>query len=430
MKRRHHCGLTQWDDDWQLPEQARYHATTGFTPVERWLFQDMTMSQKPTYTKINCTAAYQLLWSLTVFFRHPTTPQTYFDALKKITEKDGIRILKEDRVTPQMTRFFISSKPFINPQQIIRSVKGRLQHLIREIHPKALKRNYSIISIGRVKGKIIENYVANQHAHHVMAEDSTQKKFAEFLITNKNVDLMQRQQSSHGQYIYNLHLVLVHESRWMNTNRRDLKIIHTLVPKICERRGFRLSQLSILADHLHCTLGCPMDISPGEVALSFLNNSAYALKLGPIYKYSFYVGTFGPYDHGILSRKCRDCGWVIDNQRYILSTIKETMACSPFGEQPWSPRDKPGWWPVSGCVQVVVSHGPTGTGPVVANCSEYSLTSPNHGRRHLTRSQKDKGAEHVTVEWYALWQHPRTSPPCDIGGQIFGWLNSENMVWS
>ena len=42
----------------------------------------------------------------------------------------------------------MSTTPGVAPSQLIRSIKGRLQHQVRRERPKAFRRNYSLHSIG------------------------------------------------------------------------------------------------------------------------------------------------------------------------------------------------------------------------------------------------------------------------------------------
>jgi hypothetical protein len=41
---------------------------------------------------------------------------------------------------------------------------------------------------------------------------------------------------------------------------------------------------------------------PGEVALSYMNNLAYAQGMSEVFRYSYFVGTFGEYDLGVIPR--------------------------------------------------------------------------------------------------------------------------------
>ena len=52
----------------------------------------------------------------------------------------------------------------------------------------------------------------------------------------------------------------------------------------------------MLADHIHLTLGMPYEIAPGDAALSYMNNIAFAHGMIRLFSSSYYVGTFGEYD--------------------------------------------------------------------------------------------------------------------------------------
>jgi hypothetical protein len=61
-----------------------------------------------------------------------------------------------------------------------------------------------------------------------------------------------------------------------------------------------LKGAGIVANHLHLALGCGISQAPSEVAVCFLNNLAWVHGMQPIYKFSFYTGTFGNYDLGAI----------------------------------------------------------------------------------------------------------------------------------
>jgi len=54
---------------------------------------------------------------------------------------------------------------------------------------------------------------------------------------------------------------------------------------------------------VHLTLGAPYERSPEEIALSYLNNLAYAHGMQPVYQFGYYVGTFGEYDMDAVRRR-------------------------------------------------------------------------------------------------------------------------------
>lgn len=75
------------------------------------------------------------------------------------------------------------------------------------------------------------------------------------------------------------------------------------VLKAAGQKGHRISRLAILADHLHLAFGAPYQHTPEEIALSYLNNLAYAHSEQPVYQFGYYVGTFGEYDMDAVRRR-------------------------------------------------------------------------------------------------------------------------------
>jgi hypothetical protein len=77
-------------------------------------------------------------WGLTLFWRQAAVPDRHwFATLQSATEPGGVRVLKH-RITPDgHSQFFPSTEPHVAPKDLIRSVKGRLQHAIRPQAPKA-----------------------------------------------------------------------------------------------------------------------------------------------------------------------------------------------------------------------------------------------------------------------------------------------------
>jgi REP element-mobilizing transposase RayT len=257
----------------------------------------------PLYTAENCRAAYQLNWSVSIFWRTPPREMEWFDSLKASTQPDGVRILEHRFKSVDVSQFLVSTRPDSAPPQIIRSLKGRLQYLLREQLPKAFHRNYSIHSVGSANLAAVEEYVGSQLEHHRMADQRAQLLLAKHQIHCPQVDLSLSMRGSHGEYHYNLHVVLVHEERWTEVRDDVLTAIREMLLKASRAKGHRLSRVGILADHVHLLLGCNLAESPQEVALGYLNNLAYAQKMRPVYQYGFYVGTVGEYDLGAIREK-------------------------------------------------------------------------------------------------------------------------------
>jgi REP element-mobilizing transposase RayT len=114
------------------------------------------------------------------------------------------------------------------------------------------------------------------------------------------VDLPLAMRGSHGEYLFNLHVVLVHEERWSEVRDDVLSAIREMVLKASRAKGHRLCRAGILADHVHLLLGCNLTESPQEVALGYLNNLAYAQHNAAGLPVRIYVGTVGEYDLGAI----------------------------------------------------------------------------------------------------------------------------------
>jgi REP element-mobilizing transposase RayT len=196
----------------------------------------------------------------------------------------------------------LSTKPQVAPPQIVKSVKGRLQHLLQATYPNAFQRNFSLASVGDARREVVEAYVESQVGHHCMADDRVQKRLESFQLAYPEIDLAEPRFSSHGRYIYNLHVVFVHDGRWAEVCEDRLARTRDMVLKVAQKRRHRLSRASLLADHIHLAIGCDLSEPPEEVALAYLNNLAYAHGMTALFRFGYYVGTFGEYDMGAIWR--------------------------------------------------------------------------------------------------------------------------------
>jgi hypothetical protein len=78
-----------------------------------------------------------------------------------------------------------------------------------------------------------------------------------------------------------------------------------MVLKASSSKRHLLSRAALLPDHLHITIRCKIDESPQEVALSYLNNLAFAQGMPPVFRFGYFVGTFGEYDLGMIRGRCQ-----------------------------------------------------------------------------------------------------------------------------
>jgi len=256
---------------------------------------------KPVYTADNCREAFQLNWSLSVFWaRTPPCPESWLDQLQDVTERDGVRILEHRLSDSATSQFLVSTRPENAPPTIAQSIKGRLQYLVRDTVPKPFRRNYGLRSIGSARAEVVEEYVRGQPGHHRMADARVQERLAGLRIEGAGTDLRAPRVSGHAQFCYNLHLVLVNAQRGCDVRAETLIRRRDRIVSAAAKKGHLLGDGSLLADHLHFTLGCPLTESPREIALSYLNNLAYVEGMKHVFEFGFYVGTYGEYDLGAV----------------------------------------------------------------------------------------------------------------------------------
>jgi hypothetical protein len=258
------------------------------------------VSRDPIYTTDNCNVAYQLNWSLTIFWRSVSVEGDWLSQLSKAVEPDGIRILNHRLLESRASQFLVTTKPDVVAANIPARIKGRLQHLIRNRSPKAFQRNYSLRSIGSTRRDKLENYVEGQLQHHLPTDEQAARQFAPYQINDPAVDLSEPRFTSHAQYWYNLHIVLENDGGWRESDDKVLSAMATMMRAASRKKQHLLSRAGIVPDHLHFTLGCRPDESPLNVALSYMNNLAFAGGMRRVFSYSCFVGTLGEYDLGAV----------------------------------------------------------------------------------------------------------------------------------
>jgi REP element-mobilizing transposase RayT len=185
---------------------------------------------------------------------------------------------------------------------MVQRVKGRLQHLLQSHGYNSFRRNYCLRSIGSTRREVVDRYLASQLDHHQVTDPRVKALLSKYQIHDPLVDLSRPRFTAHAQYWYNLHLVLVNEQRHRETSDCYFSALNTWIRRIAKAKNHRLARGALLPDHLHLTLGCGLESSPEEVALSYLNNLAYALGMKHVFRNSYFVGTFGEYDLGVVPR--------------------------------------------------------------------------------------------------------------------------------
>ena len=171
------------------------------------------MQIKPRYTSDNCSAAYQLNWSLSVFACESLpSPACTIEELREAIASDHLKILEFKYKPPNIAQFFVSSRPNSKPSDIVRLVKGRWQYLSRPREPIEFRRNYRITSVGTSSAEVLDAYIDRQPEKHPMADHRVQELIESIQFHDEQVDLTCARRSSHGEFRYALQVVIESES--------------------------------------------------------------------------------------------------------------------------------------------------------------------------------------------------------------------------
>lgn len=133
-----------------------------------------------------------------------------------------------------------------------------------------------------------------------MADHQVQARLEELQFHDEFVDLSQLQIGTYGQYLNSLQIVLENAGGWHEVREEPLSRIRSNVIGAARKKDWRLSRIGLLSNHLHILLGAAVTESPQSVALSLMNNIAYVYSMTPVLKFSYYAGTFGGYDRGVI----------------------------------------------------------------------------------------------------------------------------------
>lgn len=258
------------------------------------------MPPDPLYTPANCKFAYQLRWSLTLFWNSPPLFDDWLPELRKATAKDGVRILRHRITRDDCSQFLLSTRPATKPSTVIWSVKGRLQTLVRAEMSQAFQRNYDLLSIGSTRLEKAEAYVAAQLRQHSTEARPAPAAFEDLQFVDPEIDLSRPRFTNHGRFSCNLHLVFIRAGRSPETRPAVWLAVRNMIRKASRQKQHLLSRLGILPDHVHMTVGIHPDESPEEVALSYMNNIAFCLGMEPVLMHGCFIGGIGNYDLHVI----------------------------------------------------------------------------------------------------------------------------------
>lgn len=205
--------------------------------------------------------------------------------------------------TTERIQLTVSVKPTVSPVFLAGRLKGRLQHALRQAGtPAEFSRKLAVRSIGDVRTGAVEEYIRQQVTKEAFVDARIERLVAQFTVADSSIDLAPPIESNSGRYRYILHLVLVMEERQRIFDPSVLATICEWCPKIARCKGYGISTRAVMPDYLHMALRGNIEHSAEQIALSFLNNLAYAVGQLPLWQPSYYAGTCGEYDMGSVRR--------------------------------------------------------------------------------------------------------------------------------
>ena len=260
----------------------------------------------PLYTPENCSNAYQLNWSLSVFGASALPPPAEsLEHRRAACEPDGVRILECEPTSPSVVQFFVSTRPSVPPSEIVRSIKGRWQYRIRDRYPSAFRRNYRLDTVGAANNETLDRYVDHQVSRHPMADSRINDRLVAFQFHDPRVDLAVVQSSNAGRYVNGLQVVIETNGGWSEIQTDMLQASREMNIRASAKKRWRLSRIGLLSNHIHILLGASMTESPESIALALLNNLASVHDMKPVFRFSYYVGSFGAYDRQAVRSNLR-----------------------------------------------------------------------------------------------------------------------------
>lgn len=264
---------------------------------------------QPIYRGADLHPAYQLRYAWTGWLAANQPPLESLDSALAIAgegwEGDGLRILESSHDAGQIQLSF-TAKPDVAPAAIAARAKGRLQHALRAAGmPTRFSRKVALRSVGDTTSKQVERYIRDQVTNAGFVDARHRAELSRTTRHDPAVDLQAPTSILSGRYWYNLHIVLVSAGRKPVHDAAYLEQLADHALRIGARKGWGISALSVMPDHVHVALRGAIDVSPQGIALALMNNTAFGVGQKAIWSPCYYAGTFSEYDMRAIRAKAR-----------------------------------------------------------------------------------------------------------------------------
>jgi len=258
------------------------------------------MPPSQIYTAEHLKAAYHLRYTWTGWpsrTEFPAQPDaSFFATLETAWQSDHLKRIATNWNADKI-QFTFSTMPSVSPTFFVARVKGRLQHALRLARsPVKFSRKIAFRGIGDNHSSEIEQYLIRQVAKEEFADERFAELIRQFTKVGDRRRFAEPMASNSGRYWYNLYIVLVTSGRGRIGSLEDLRKLDRAIDGTAIKHDYDIVMRTWLLDHLHMGLRGNINHSPQEIALAFMNNTAYAVGQNAVWQGGYYAGTFSEYD--------------------------------------------------------------------------------------------------------------------------------------
>jgi putative transposase len=240
-------------------------------------------------------------------FNIPERVEALDAALREVCERHEYHLL-ESKVYPDHLRCLLSLRPAQAISGVIQTIKANSARLFNAqfaLAPPLWGRGYLARSVGRVRLKIVKEYIHGQAEHHGY-ETRVRPP-----VSRYSAEEPAALTAAHASFDLNHHLVFATRYR---RGVFDSALGASLLQywrRVAAARGFAVDRATIVPDHTHLLVRIAPKMSIEECALSLLNNGQYFVreqapetliqaKIEQLWQASAYAGTTGTFTTALV----------------------------------------------------------------------------------------------------------------------------------
>jgi len=236
----------------------------------------------PLYTHQDIRPAFHLRYTWTGWptagtLFPPQPDEAFFQEVDNAWHADSRKRISTQWSADEIQLAF-STIPTGAPTYFVARVKGRLQHALRLAGtPVKFSRKVAFRAVGENHTSEVERYIAQQVDREQFVDPRFAAMLKRFTFIDESISLDQPRESNSGRYWYNLHLVLVVADRARFRHEADFAKRDRAIVATAAKHHYLLAARAWMPDHLHVALRGNIAESPAEIALAFMNNTAFVM---------------------------------------------------------------------------------------------------------------------------------------------------------